>query len=269
MPPRRSLHRSQNLAITIAPLARAYDGSFVAWPGASDSANLTARRRLDHADADGIQVALKSATDRTPAANSPCHVSKLTAAAAQALACAIARLSAAPPRVSIEQLETLRGSMPTPDEQQQVAARVHEGVARASVLELNRLDESIAKAKLGALGGLLAAPSASVWERLHCEDIIVAAGGARETSRRESTGHAARLARLRRAFVADQLAPAEKFVYAVFECEAQLAAFSEAADAPTGRLLAARLDALVAARVRRPQHGTREGTGPAQGQSLL
>ena len=135
----------------------------MAWPGASDSANLTARRRLDHADADGIQVALKSATDRTPAANSPCHVSKLTAAAAQALACAIARLSAEPPRVSIEQLETLRGSMPTPDEQRHVAARVHEGVARASVLELNRLDESIAKAKLGALGGLVAAPGASVW----------------------------------------------------------------------------------------------------------
>ncbi|EGB05770.1 hypothetical protein AURANDRAFT_72151 [Aureococcus anophagefferens] len=214
--------RSQNLAITIAPLARAYDGSFVA------------------------------------------------------LACALARLTAAPPRVSIEQLETLRAAMPTPDEKRLVASRVYDGVAHASALELDRLDAALIKTKLGTLSmpsspidpnkraygnaqdAADSAPlSPSAWERLHCEDIVVAAahGAASVIHTVLPPDRATRLARLRAAFVADQLAPAEKFVFAVVECEAQLATFAgtatpdcaAAARGAVPSLLSSRLDALVTA----------------------
>ena len=173
-------------------------------------------------------------------------------------------------------LETLRAAMPTPDEKRLVASRVYDGVAHASALELDRLDAALIKTKLGTLSmpsspidpnkraygnaqdAADSAPlSPSAWERLHCEDIMVAAahGAASVLHTVLPPDRATRLARLRAAFVADQLAPAEKFVFAVVECEAQLATFAgtatpdcaAAARGAVPSLLSSRLDALVTA----------------------
>jgi len=55
------------------------------------------------------------------------------------LAAAVARLAAAPPRASVEQLETLAAAMPTRDERRAVVARVDDGLARASALALESI----------------------------------------------------------------------------------------------------------------------------------
>ena len=201
--------RSQNLAIVVAPLARAFEGSFAA------------------------------------------------------LACGVARLAAAPPRASVEQLETLRGAMPTLEEQRRVHAAVRDGLAAASPEELRRLDAEVEKR---ARGGDPREPSraertvpgalASAWERRVCEDVAVRPHGAAEVFREvQKDARGDRLARLRTAFVVERLAPAEKFVFAVGECERQLRRFA-APDARKGATLdggagdgaaARRLDALVTA----------------------
>ena len=91
--------------------------------------------------------------------------------------------------MSIEQLETLKSAMPTRDEKRLVMDRVTDGIARASALELERLDAALIKAKLGALvptppdskqsvdsNGAKEAPpvSKSAWERFVTEDVVVA-----------------------------------------------------------------------------------------------
>ena len=78
---------------------------------------------------------------------------------------------------------------------------------------------------------------ASAWERRVCEDVAVRPHGAAEVFREvQKDARGDRLARLRTAFVVERLAPAEKFVFAVGECERQLRRFA-APDARKGATL--------------------------------
>lgn len=161
----------------------------------------------------------------------------------EALACAIARMDT--PRTSLEQLETLLAAMPTAVEKKVVDQHVCAPVAISDLSELARLDAAIAKDPRFSMlssqmtllasttvtnGGKGTTPSADpdmLLTQPGCiadilmHDVIVE----REITRKSDSvplASAEGKRRLRAAFVAENLAPAERFTFAVIRVEEAL-----------------------------------------------
>lgn len=157
-----------------------------------------------------------------------------------ALACAIARMDT--PRTSLEQLETLLAAMPTSVEKEAVNTHVCAPSAVSDSSEIARLDAAIAKdprfsqskssaASAAMVHGdkssiqsvdsdvLLNQPGCIADSFMH--DVIVEREVARKgDSLAVASGELA--SRLRAGFVAENLAPAERFTYAVIRVERAL-----------------------------------------------
>jgi len=172
---------------------------------------------------------------------------------ADALVCLIARMEQTLP---LEQLETLRTAMPTNDEKKIVLEHVQHASTSIQAREL--IDKAIEKdprfsyKNLGGIGSLqeesLQSNNINIVDKILRESYVTS-----DKIRDEASVLAISTegqAKIRKAFIIENLAPAEKFAYAVANIEAELNKLRQNAHSKTN--LSHRLEALVIALSSKP-----------------